>query len=91
LYRKRQSAIATYEYYSDDGNLMYWNNIQHLVKELQLFNTCSEQWRLFNGSSKVILKALLLYNRNKFPSITMHYAVHMKKIVREPSGFAAKR
>ena len=34
LYRKRQSDIATY--YSDNGDLMYWNNIQHLMKEMQL-------------------------------------------------------
>jgi len=25
-------------YYSDNGDLMYWNNIQHLMKELQLEN-----------------------------------------------------
>ena len=34
LYRKRQSGRAMY--YLDNGDMMYWNNIQYLMKELLL-------------------------------------------------------
>jgi len=59
IYKKRQSDIATY--YSRDGDLVYCNNIQELMQELQLEHA-SGQWTLFIDSSKVSLKALLLHN-----------------------------
>jgi hypothetical protein len=40
----------------------------------------SEQWRLFSASSKVSLKAVLLHNEPKFPSIPLAQAVHMKEM-----------
>ena len=40
----RQSDIA--RYYSLDGDLVYWNNIQELIEELQPEHT-SGQWRIF--------------------------------------------
>jgi len=46
--------------------------------ELHLEHT-SGQRRLFVDSSKVSLKALLLLNENKFPSIPLVHAVHMKE------------
>jgi hypothetical protein len=71
---KRQSEIATY--YSVDGDLVYWNNIQELMEELRLEHT-SEQWRLFIGSSKVSLKAVLLYSGNNFHAVPLARAVHI--------------
>ena len=47
------------------------------MEELQLVHA-SGQWRLFIDSSKVGLKAVLLLNGNKFPSIPLVHAVHMK-------------
>jgi hypothetical protein len=52
--------------------------MQELKKELLLEHT-SEQWRLFMDLSKVILKAVLLHNGNKFPSFPLAYTVHMKE------------
>ena len=61
-----------------DGDLLDCNNIQDLMEELQLENTC-EQWRLTTDSSKVSLKAVLLHNGNKFPAtIPLAHARHMK-------------
>jgi hypothetical protein len=51
------------------------------MEELQLEHT-SGQWRLFIDSSKVSLKAVLLLNGNKFPSIPLIHTVHMKKPTR---------
>ena len=61
-----------------EGDLVYWKNIQELMKELQLEHTAG-QWRLFTDLPKVSLKAVLLYNRNEFPSIPVAYAAHMKE------------
>jgi hypothetical protein len=57
---------------------------------LQLQHT-TEQWRLFNDSSKVRLKAVLLYERNGFPSTLLAHGIHRKEMYEtETSGFATK-
>jgi len=48
------------------------------MEELKLEHA-SGQWRLFIDSSKVSVKAVLLLNGNKFPSIPLVHAVHMKE------------
>jgi hypothetical protein len=48
------------------------------MEELQLEHF-SGQWRLFIDSSKASLKAVLLHNGNKFPSVPLAHAVHMKE------------
>ena len=65
-------------YYSVDGDLMYCNNIQELMEELQLKHT-SEQWRLFINSSKVNLKELLLHSVIKVPSVRLAHVVTVKE------------
>jgi hypothetical protein len=40
--------------------------------------TSAEEWRLFIDSSLVSLKAVLIHNGNKYPSIPLAHAVHMK-------------
>jgi hypothetical protein len=37
------------------------------------------EWRLFIDSSKVSLKAVLLHNGNKYPSVPSAHAVYMKE------------
>ena len=37
------------------------------------------EWRLFKGSSKLILKAVLLHSGNRLPSVPIGHAVHMKE------------
>jgi DNA gyrase/topoisomerase IV subunit B len=79
LSRKRQWDTATC--YLIDGNLAYCKNIHEWVEELQLEHT-SGQWMHFTDSSKVSLKAVLLHNGNKFHSIPMARAVHVKEMMR---------
>jgi hypothetical protein len=38
-----------------------------------------DQWRLFNDSSKVSLKVVLLHNGNGFPSVALAHAANMKE------------
>ena len=80
---RRQSDISPY--YSMDGDLVYWNNIQELMEEVQLDNT-SGQWRLFTDLSKVRLMAVLLL----FSAISLAHAVCMKEMCEKSSGFDAK-
>jgi hypothetical protein len=77
LYRKRQSNIT--KYYSVDGDVVYCNNIQELMEELQIEHA-PEQWRLFVDLSKGGLKAVLRHNGNKFSSIPQVHPVHMKEV-----------
>jgi hypothetical protein len=42
----------------------------------------SEQWRLFIDASKKSLKAVLLHNGNKLPSIPVAYAPSTKKRIK---------
>jgi hypothetical protein len=37
------------------------------------------EWRLFINSSKVSLKAVLLHNGNKYPSVPLDHAVNIKE------------
>jgi len=64
-----------------DGDLVYGNNIQELMEEFQFEHT-SGQWRLLIYSSKVSLKAVLLHNGNKLPSITLADAAHVTRTFR---------
>jgi hypothetical protein len=48
------------------------------MEELKLQHV-PEQWRLFIDSSKVSMTAILIYNGNKHPSITLAHAVNMKE------------
>ena len=42
---------------------------------------CSDEWRLFIDSSKVIPKAVLLHNGNVLPSIPVAHAFRLKKVM----------
>jgi len=61
-----------------DGDLLYWNNIQQLMEELKLELTFG-QWRLSIDSSTVSLKAVLIHKGNKFLSLWLAHAVHVKE------------
>jgi hypothetical protein len=48
------------------------------------------EWRLFIDTSKVSLKAALLYNGNKYQSVPLAHAVNMKESY-ENRNFSWKR
>jgi hypothetical protein len=55
---------------------MYCNKFQELLEYLKLEHT-PKQWRLFIDSPKISLKAVLLHDGNKCPSIPLAHAVHV--------------
>ncbi len=75
-FRKRNRDLISY--FSVDGPLCFSNNIGELFRCLSQEHVPSE-WRLFIDSSKRSLKAVLLHNGNKKPSIPIGHSVHMKE------------
>ena len=66
------------DFYSEENYLAYCNNICAVMDILDHEHTTTE-WRLFIDSSKTSLKAVLLHNGNKFPSVPLAYATNMKE------------
>ena len=87
LYRKRQANITSY--FSMYGNLLYCNDVCGLMEELQV-RQVSDQWRLYIAYSKFSLKAVLLHNGNKFPTVAFVHAVHMQETYASIQRFLEK-
>ena len=66
------------DFYSEENDLVYCNNIRAVMDILDHERKTTE-WRLFIDSSKTSLKAVLLHNGNKFPSVPLSYATNMKE------------
>lgn len=76
FFRNRQEEFQ--DFYSDENSLVYCNNICAVMDALHHEHNPTE-WRLFIDSSKTSLKAVLLHNGNKFPSVPLAYATDMKE------------
>lgn len=75
-FRKREKRFANC--FAQEGTLVYCTNVDNLFDALGHTHDPSD-WRLFIDSSKVSLKAVLLHNGNKYPSVPIAHAVHMKE------------
>lgn len=76
FFKKRHSQFL--HLFCKDQDLVYCNDPQKLLEELQLPEKPTE-WRLFIDSSKLSLKAVLLHNGNRYPSVPLAHAVNMKE------------
>jgi len=76
FFRNRQEAFQ--DFYSEENDLVYCNNIFAVMDVLDHEHKTTE-WRLFFDSPKTSLKAVLLHNGNKFPSVPLAYATNMKE------------
>lgn len=76
MYRERHRSLSFL--FEKQGDLSYCNDINSLLNELGVVHVPNE-WRLFIDSSKLSLKAVLLHIGNKYPSVPVGYAVHMKE------------
>lgn len=75
-FRKRNANYSVF--YKIEGPMCVCFDIVGLMSELEIPHTSTE-WRLFIDSSKSSLKAVLLHNGNKKPSIPLAYSVSMKE------------
>lgn len=74
--RKRNREMASF--YSNSEDLCFCNNIESLMRELNIpYET--KDWRLFIDGSKTSLKAVLLHNGNEYPSIPVAYTTVLKE------------
>ncbi|GBL90787.1 hypothetical protein AVEN_215528-1 [Araneus ventricosus] len=78
LCRVRCFYLAASGSFCQDGDVIFCNDFDSLFKALGLQHN-HQEWRLFIDSSNVSLKAVLLHNGNKHPSIPVGYAVRMKE------------
>lgn len=65
-------------FYSMKDDVLFCSDIDGLMNALNLQH-CPRDWRLFIDSSKTSLKAVLLHNRNVFPSVPVAYTVKLKE------------
>ena len=65
-------------YFKKENNLVACCDVNGFMKALNIeYNP--EEWRLFIDSSKLSLKAVLLYNGNSSPSTPLRHGVDMKE------------
>ena len=76
-YRNREKELC--QYFTQEGSLVYCNNIPDLVSELGNLRYVKEEWRLFIDSSKRSLKGVLLHNGNELASVPVAHSVHLKE------------
>ncbi|UYV82275.1 hypothetical protein LAZ67_21001540 [Cordylochernes scorpioides] len=76
FFRKRQDEFQ--DFYSQENDLVYCNDVVSLMEALG-HDHDTKEWRLFIDSSKISMKAVLLHNGNKFPSVPIAHASNMKE------------
>ncbi|GBN90225.1 hypothetical protein AVEN_24752-1 [Araneus ventricosus] len=78
LSKDRCFCFAARRSFCQDGDVIFCNDVNSLFKALGLQHN-PQEWRLFIDSSNVSLKAVLVHNGIKHPSIPIGYAVRMKE------------
>ncbi|UYV76697.1 hypothetical protein LAZ67_14001794 [Cordylochernes scorpioides] len=76
FFRKCQDEFQ--DFFSQENDLVYCNDVVSLMEALG-HDHDTEEWRLFIDSSKISMKAVLLHNGNKFPSVPIAHASNMKE------------
>ena len=76
FYRKRHCDFE--QFFSLEDGVVFCNDVYSVMEELN-HKYDRNEWRLFIDSSKVSLKAVLLHNGNKFPSVPLAHAANMKE------------
>ena len=76
-YKSRESSFQ--QFFRVDDSFVFCANVESLLVELGIENYDASEWRLFNDSSKLSLKCVLLHNRNVLSSIPIAHSVHAKE------------
>ena len=74
--RKRHQSFSSF--FTLQNAICFCNNVSGLFYSIGIPCIPSE-WRLFIDSSSKSLKAVLLHNGNKYPSLPLDYSVHLKE------------
>jgi len=74
FYRGRHEEFK--DFFSQEDGVVFCNDVCSVMEVFgHRFNI--DQWRWFTDSPNVSLKVVLLYNRNKFPSVPFPHAANM--------------
>jgi hypothetical protein len=76
FFRNRHDEFKCF--FSQENDLVFCSDICSGMEAVGHQHNTPE-WRLFIDSSKVSLKAVLLHNGNKYPSVPLAHAVNMKE------------
>lgn len=76
FYRDRNKPLM--KFFAKDESICYCTDIEGLMDHLDIEYTSSE-WRLFIDGSTQSLKAALLHNGNKLPTIPLAHSVDLKE------------
>ena len=74
--RKRHQSFSSF--FTMENAICFCNNVCGLLYTIGIPCIPSE-WRLFFDSLSKILKAVLLHNGNKYPSLSLTHSVHLKE------------
>lgn len=74
--RTRHEIFSTF--FTKKDGLCFCHDVKGLFEEIGI-PCVPEEWRLFIDSSTKSLKAVLLHNGNKFPSLPVAHSVHFKE------------
>ena len=73
---QREGHQTFSKFFSQQDGLCFCNNVAGLFEVMGM--TCNpSEWHLFKDSSSWSLKAMLLHNRNNYPSLSMAHSVHL--------------
>ncbi|XP_061429010.1 uncharacterized protein LOC133355651 [Lethenteron reissneri] len=74
--RKRHKPFCSF--FTRQDGLCFCHNVTSLFEAIRI--ACNQnEWRLFIDSSSRSLKAVLLHNGNKYPSLPLAHSVHLKE------------
>ena len=76
FYRQRSEDLISH--FSTDGKLCYGNDVFALFQSIGMIHD-QTNWRLFVNSSKESIKAVLLHNGNRYPTVPVAYSTTLKE------------
>ena len=77
--RKRHQSFCSF--FTMQNAICFCNNVSELFYSIGI-PCISCEWRLFIDSSSKNLKAVLLHNGNKYPSLPLAHSVHLKELTK---------
>ena len=72
---------------TSNGNFVYCQNIQGLLKRMGVKEYLPGEWRLFVDSNIRNMKCVLLYNGHEYSPVPIRQSINVREIRRNKNGF----
>ena len=85
FFRTREQELLVYfgEKKPGNGNFVYCQDIQGLLKRMGVEEYLLGEWRLFVDTNKRSLKFVLLYNGSEYSPVSIGHSIHVKEKYKE--------